>query len=92
MKTRTIEYKKQDEEIALPLKGKKKHLTRNILVDYFGTEKCELTSNSIEKVLETISTAVPKWKELTDISFLSYEMKEKYHELLGTRLTKLRIQ
>jgi serine/threonine-protein kinase HipA len=27
----TIEYKKQDEEIALPLKGKKKHLTRNIV-------------------------------------------------------------
>jgi len=32
----TIEYKEQDEEIALPVKGKKKHLTRNILVDYFG--------------------------------------------------------
>jgi serine/threonine-protein kinase HipA len=87
----TIEYKKQDEEIALPLKGKKKHLTRNILVDYFGNERCELTSKSIDKVLETISSAVPKWKELIDISFLSNEMKEKYHKLLGTRLAILRI-
>jgi len=85
----TIEYKKQDEEIALPLKGKKKHLTRKILVDYFGKERCELTSKSIDKVLETISSAVPKWEELIDISFLSNEMKEKYHKLLGTRLAIL---
>ena len=88
----TIEYKKQDEEIALPLKGKKKHLTRNILVDYFGMERCELTSKSIEKVLETISSSVPKWKELIDISFLSKEMKDKYHDLLDTRLSILKIQ
>lgn len=87
----TIEYKKQEEEIALPLKGKKKDLTRNILVDYFGRERCELNLKSIDKVLETISIAVPKWKELIDISFLSNAMKEKYHMLLGTRLATLRI-
>ena len=87
----TIEYKKQDEEIALPLKGKKKRLTRNILVDYFGNERCELTSKSIDKVLEKISSAATKWKELIDISFLSNEMKEKYHKLLGNRLATLRI-
>jgi serine/threonine-protein kinase HipA len=87
----TIEYKKQDEEIALPLKGKKKHLTRNILVDYFGREKCELTSRSIDNVLETIDASVPKWKELIDISFLSKEMKDKYHALMGNRLVNLGI-
>jgi serine/threonine-protein kinase HipA len=87
----TIEYKKQEEEIALPLKGKKKRLTRNILVDYFGNERCELTHKSIDKVLETISSTVPIWKELIDISFLSDEMKEKYHKLLVTRLAVLRI-
>jgi len=88
----TIEYEKQDGEIALPLKGKKKQLTRNILVDFFGIERCELTSKSIEKVLETISSSVPKWKELIDISFLSKEMKDKYHNLLDTRLSILKIQ
>jgi len=87
----TIEYKKQDEEIALPLKGKKKHLTRNILVDYFGMERCELTSKSIDKVMETISSTVPHWKELINISYLSKEMKNKYHGLLGIRLDILRI-
>jgi serine/threonine-protein kinase HipA len=87
----TIEYKQQEDEIALPLKGKKKHLTRNILLDYFGSERCELTSKSIDKVLETFSSAIPKWNELINTSFLSKEMKEKYHKLVETRLAILRI-
>jgi serine/threonine-protein kinase HipA len=82
----TIEYKKQDEEIALPLKGKKKHLTRNNLVDYFGKERCELTTKSIDKILETIFSGIPKWNDLIAVSFLSKEMKEKYLGLLKTRL------
>jgi len=87
----TIVLKEQDEEIALPLKGKKKHLTRNILVDYFGIEGCKLTEKSVEKVLETITLAIPKWKTLIDISFLSKEMKGKYLDLLDVRLTTLKI-
>ena len=88
----TIEYKKQDEEIALPLKGKKKKLTRNQLINYFGKERCELTDKSIDKVLETISLSVPKWNELINNSFLSQEMKDKYQTLLETRLNNLSIQ
>jgi serine/threonine-protein kinase HipA len=88
----TIEYKKKEEEIALPLKGKKKYLTRSLLVDYYGKERCELTSKSIETVLGTISSAIPKWKELIDISFLSKEMKKSYNELLDARLNILNIQ
>jgi serine/threonine-protein kinase HipA len=87
----TIILKEQDEEIALPLKGKKKHLTRNILVNYFGIERCELTEKSIEKVLETISLAIPQWKTLIDISFLSKVMKGKYLDLLDGRLTTLKL-
>lgn len=88
----TIEYKEQDEEIALPLKGKRKKLTRNQLIDYFGKERCELTDKSIDKVLRTISISVPKWKKLISNSFLSEEMKEKYLTLLETRLNTLGIQ
>jgi len=88
----TIEYKKQDEEIALPLKGKRKKLTRNQLINYFGKERCELTDKSIDKVLETISSSVPKWEELINNSFLSKEMKKKYQTILETRLNILDIQ
>lgn len=88
----TIEFKKQDEEIALTLKGKKKNLTRHILVDYFGMEICELTSKSIANVLDTISSSISMWKQLINISFLSVEMKSKYLELLDGRLSILKIQ
>ena len=87
----SIVLKEQAEEFALPLNGKKKHLTRNILVNYFGIERCKLTEKSIEKVLETITLAIPKWKALIDISFLSKEMKDKYLDLLEVRLTTLKI-
>jgi serine/threonine-protein kinase HipA len=88
----TIEYKMQDEEIALPLKGKKKKLTRNMLIKYFGQERCELTDKSIENVMEKFSLSIPKWKDLIHISFLSKEMKEKYVSLLDSRLNILGIQ
>jgi len=87
----TIEYKNQVEEIALPLKGKKKKLTRSILVDYFGFERCELTTKSGDKILGDISSHVPEWKELIKVSFLSEEMKSKYQDLLETRLSILGI-
>jgi serine/threonine-protein kinase HipA len=88
----TIEYIKQDEEIALPVRGKKKKLTKNLLIDYFGKERCELTDKTIDKVLEAISSSVPEWNKLIDSSFLSSEMKTKYHDLLNLRLDILKLQ
>jgi serine/threonine-protein kinase HipA len=86
----TIEYKKPSDEIALTLKGKKKHLTRNIIIDYFGKENCEMTDKSIDKVLNTISSSITGWKQIINKSFLSSEMKTKYQELLDVRLEILR--
>ena len=77
------------EEIALPVKGKKKDLTRNILINYFGKERCCLTDKIIEKTLFSINSALPSWFGLIDISFLSTEMKEKYRELLSKRIKVL---
>lgn len=88
----TIEIKKPEEEFALQLKGRKNNLTNNILIDYFGRERCELTEKSIDKVLKAITMSVPKWNKLIDKSFLSPEMKVRYHDLLDARLTILKIQ
>jgi serine/threonine-protein kinase HipA len=85
----TIEFEKPKEDIALPLKGKKNHLTRNNLVNYFGSEICELNSKSVDKVLETVFNAVPRWGELIELSFLSPEMKDKYKDLLSKKLNVL---
>ena len=81
----TIVLKDGAEEIALPLKGKKSNLTRNILVNYFGKEKCGLTDKTIEKSLAIIQAAIPGWYTLIGISFLSETMKDKYRKLLQDR-------
>jgi serine/threonine-protein kinase HipA len=87
----TIEYRKPDDEIALPIKGKKKNLTHTDLVNYFAIERCELTTKSVDKVLETVSSALPIWKSIIDTSFLSKGMKEKYLDLMDLRLQRLKI-
>lgn len=88
----TIEYRKPVDEIALLLKGKKKHLTYNMLVKYYGIERCELTNKSVDKVLETISSAIPTWRSLINSSFLSKGLKDKYLDLLDIRLNNLNIR
>ncbi|MEI6679798.1 MAG: HipA domain-containing protein [Mariniphaga sp.] len=87
----TIVLKKQEEEFALSLRGTKKNLTHNILVNYLGMEHCELTVKSIDNVLGSISSSISKWNDLIDSSFLSPEMKIKYHDLLNARLITLKL-
>lgn len=82
----TIVLKGDTEEIALSLKGKKSKLDRNILIDYFGRERCNLTDKIIERILKKIQKEIPAWFNLIDISFLSGEMKEKYKNLLYKRI------
>ena len=62
-----------------------------MLVKYYGLERCELTTKSVDKVLETVSSAIPIWKSLINSSFLSTGMKIKYLELLEMRLNNLKI-
>jgi serine/threonine-protein kinase HipA len=87
-----IEYKYPEDEIALPLNSKKKNLTRNMLISYFGQEKCDLTDKVIDNVLDSITGAIPKWREEIGISFLSDDMKEKYIDLIDSRLERLHMK
>ncbi|HAQ19481.1 MAG TPA: type II toxin-antitoxin system HipA family toxin [Prolixibacteraceae bacterium] len=80
------------EEIALSLNGKKRNLNREILVNYFGKERCNLTDKVIEKILKTIQVELPSWLKLIEISFLSEEMKEKYSRLLQKRINILGLE
>jgi serine/threonine-protein kinase HipA len=85
----TIVLKGDTEEIALSLKGKKSKLNKNILIDYFGRERCNLTDKIIERFLKKIQKEIPAWFNLIDISFLSGEMKGKYKNLLQKRIDTL---
>jgi len=81
----TIAIKNPDEEIALTLKGKKSTLKASDFIDYYAKERLQLNEKTIATILDQMKKAIPKWKELLDISFLSDEMKEKYLELLESR-------
>jgi serine/threonine-protein kinase HipA len=82
----TLVLKGDIEEIALPLKGKKKNLNADILINYFGKDRCGLTDKIIERNLQEIRSQTAGWFKLIDNSFLSVSMKEKYSLILHNRI------
>jgi len=85
----TIALKNASEEIALPIRGKKKNLTKRDFFDYFAVERLSLNQKIISEILQEFERAIPKWQELICISFLSPEMREKYLLLLKARCEQL---
>lgn len=85
----TIVLPGSEEEMALPLAGKKKKFKRQDLIDYFGKERLKLTEKSIEAELENFLKTRKKLEELIKISFLSEELKEKYFQILSNRYQRL---
>ena len=82
----SIVIKNPEEEIALTLKGKKSNLKATDFIDYYAKGRLQLNEKTVVTILEQMENAIPKWKELLEISFLSDEMKEKYLELLKYKL------
>jgi len=85
----TIILSNPREEIALSIKGKKSNLNRDILFDYYGKERLELSNKIIDEYIENIGKSVPSMHDIIEKSFLSNEMKEKYTQLMKDRLKKL---
>lgn len=77
------------EEIALPLKGRKNHLTRQNLFDYFAKERLGLNQKIIDDVVNEIREKLPLWKDMIKQSFLSEKMQKKYLALLNDRQQRL---
>ncbi len=73
------------EESALSLKGKKKQFSKEILVDYLGNKRLQLTDKVIKKVLQKIFDVSKEWENSISNSFLNDELKEAYLALLHQR-------
>lgn len=82
----TIVVPRTQEEIALPIAGKKRNLSVKILIEYFGKERLKLNDTIISQVLNRISSEFNNWENLVDLCFLSNEMKEKYLKLMRKRI------
>ena len=87
----TIVVPKSQEEIALPLAGKKRNLSAKTLINYFATEVLKLNATIISQALNKIIEVQSKWEELIEVSFLSNEMKERYSGLINKRKSVLQI-
>ena len=81
----TIAIPNPQEELALPLNGKKSKLTRHDLWRYFALERLELNEALLAEMLTRFRGALPQWRKLIERSFLSSEMKEKFLSLLESR-------
>ncbi len=77
------------EELALPLKGKKNKLKPDDFFVYFAKDRLELTPKSIEQTLSRIKRAFPKWIDLIQKCFLSEDMKRRYSDLVHDRFRRL---
>ena len=79
------------EEMALPLKGKQRGITRNDLVKYFAVERLGLNKSVIEGIWERFLEAVSGWEKLLEQSFLPEELREHYLEVLAERRRRLQL-
>ena len=77
------------EEIALPLGGKKNNLRRDDFFVYLAKERLELTEKSVVQTVSRILNVFPRWTDLIQKCFLSDSMKTQYIDLLNERFSKL---
>jgi serine/threonine-protein kinase HipA len=85
----TIVLARPEEELALPLNGKKHNLTRKDFLEYFARERLGLTDRVVDKILSGFVRARPRWEELIGMSFLSETMQRKYLQVLETRFARI---
>ena len=75
------------EELALSLSGKKSNLKLNDFLRSATTMGLE--KNVVMHLIDNMRKAIPKWKSLIHASFLSKEMKDKYEQLIMSRMNRL---
>lgn len=83
--------RKDIEELALPLNGKKKGLTRSLWLDYFGSERLGLNAHVIEDCLSELRSAIPSWYALLGACFLTDKQKGLYRQLLDERIARIQL-
>ena len=75
------------EELALTLNGKKSRITRNDFMEAAG--KSGVSEIIVKRLVSNFEKCVPAWVQKIDESFLSDEMKDKYVELIYSRMGNL---
>ena len=80
---------KDKEELALTLCGRRSKVQLNDFLEAATTMGLE--QNVVMRLIGNMHKVLPKWKQLIQDSFLSEEMKDRYEQLLMSRLSRLTI-
>jgi len=75
------------EELTLPLSGRKTKLGTQDFINAGKTMGLEETV--VLRLISGLHKVLPKWRGLIGLSFLSDEMKERYEQLIESRLNRL---
>ncbi len=87
----SIVLKNPVEESALPVRGRKRNLSRRDLVDYLAVERCGLPAAMATADLKALLTLAERdWPEWIGRSFLSEPKRAAYLELLRERVARMR--
>lgn len=76
-----------DEELALTLNGKKKRIKLSDFISSGLTMGVE--NKTIERLIQKYARLLPKMNEIIDKSFLNDELKGKYSDLIGRRISRI---
>ena len=83
----TIANPEDKEELALSLSGRKSNLK---LDDFLrSATTMGLEENVVLRLIDNMRKAIPKWKSLIHSSFLSEDMKDRYEQLIMSRMNRL---
>jgi len=73
------------EESGLPLRGRKRKLTRADWIDYCCRERLGLPETILAGILADLRDGLPKWETIIRRSFLSPPRQDRYLEILRDR-------
>ena len=77
------------EEVALPLRGKKRRLGGKEWIGYYASERLRLPPKIIERVRDELLKSVPAWRRQITLSFLPRDQQTHYLSLVADRLDAL---
>lgn len=84
-----ILIQEDSEDMALHLNGKKHKLKRKDFLTLFN--KAGLSPSQADRIFDTMATAMPKWFDCLERSFITEDYKEKYRNLILERAARVEL-
>jgi serine/threonine-protein kinase HipA len=79
------------EELALPLHGKKRNITRKDLIQYFAIERLGISERACMAIVDECKACVPKWESLIHRSFLPEKDQKRYLDIVQERSARINL-